>query len=605
LLQKLAQSPNSRILITTRLYPSALQRPTGDPQPGCVAYFLRGLRDDDALALWRALNVSGSRNELAPIFRSVEAHPLLVQALASEVANYRRAPGDFARWRADHPNFDPASLPLVQSRTHILEFALSSLSPKIREVLHPLVGFRMLAGYATLEALLVGADKACASAPELDRALTELEDRGLIGWDRAANRYDAHPIVRGVVWSRTTTDDQRAVHSALEAYFEPMPTPEWENVETLADLTPAIERYYTLAGLGRYDDAIALFRDRLSRATLFRLAAHRERTALLERLFPNGTANLPALSTERDQSCRLNALALSYESSGEPGRSVPLYRRADDLDERAGDKRSRQITLSNLGDLLREIGSLREAAQLLRMALVLSREVEDEWRESVGLQFLGRLLSITGAHALGRVALGRGRHISVTQGDRQFEGIASAYLGELALKRGDPVKAGFWSECAWELAAARRHERDFIRAALLQGSVALVASELSRAEERLHHALTRARRQCRRIRAAGPDRDCRTRAEARRSGERQSQPRRCLGDGRARPVSPPPGRCLRGARRHRSGGGTQRSGDRRRDRGLQGGVVRRAALRLSLGAGESEGAARGARRARARPAAVR
>ena len=188
-LQKLAQSPNSRILITTRLYPSALQRPTGDPQPGCFAYFLRGLREDDALALWRALNVSGSRNEMAPIFRSVEAHPLLVQALASEVANYRRAPGDFARWRADHPNFDPTSLPLIQSRTHILEFALSGLSPKIREVLHTLVGFRMPAGYATLEVLLAGPDKACASAPELDRALTELEDRGLIGWDRAANRY--------------------------------------------------------------------------------------------------------------------------------------------------------------------------------------------------------------------------------------------------------------------------------------------------------------------------------------------------------------------------------------------------------------------------------
>src|SRR5262249_8071922 len=60
-LQKLAQSPNSRILTTTRLYPSALQRPTGDPRPGCFVYFLRGLHEDDALGLWRALNVSGSR----------------------------------------------------------------------------------------------------------------------------------------------------------------------------------------------------------------------------------------------------------------------------------------------------------------------------------------------------------------------------------------------------------------------------------------------------------------------------------------------------------------------------------------------------------------
>jgi hypothetical protein len=104
--KKLAQVAKSHILITTRLYPSALQLPTGFPFPACFAYFLRGLSDDDALSLWRALGVSGSRDELLPIFRSVECHPLLVQALASEVANYRKGPGDFTRWRQDHPQFN-------------------------------------------------------------------------------------------------------------------------------------------------------------------------------------------------------------------------------------------------------------------------------------------------------------------------------------------------------------------------------------------------------------------------------------------------------------------------------------------------------------------
>jgi hypothetical protein len=262
-LQRLAQVQNSRILITTRLYPWAVQLPSGHPRPRCSAFFLRGLSDDDALALWRALGVSGSRAELVPIFRSVESHPLLVQALASEVANYKKAPGDFVKWRFDHPQFDPASLPLVQSRTHILEFALKGLSAKVREVLSMVVGFRMPASYATLEALLVGADKACDSAQELDRALTELEDRGLIGWDREANRYDAHPFVRGVVWQLTDAKDQRAIYTALDTHFEPMVVPDEEEVETLADLTPAIERYHTLVSLGRYDDAFALYRNRL------------------------------------------------------------------------------------------------------------------------------------------------------------------------------------------------------------------------------------------------------------------------------------------------------------------------------------------------------
>ncbi|MGA8498910.1 MAG: DUF4062 domain-containing protein, partial [Xanthobacteraceae bacterium] len=159
-LQKLMQTAKSRVLTTTRLYPSALQLPTGYPRPGCFAYFLRGLSDDDALGLWRALDVSGSRAELLPIFHSVGSHPLLLQALAGEVAKYRNAPGNFAQWRTDHPQFDPTSLSLVQSRTHILEFALRNLPTNVREVLNTIVTFRMPASYATLEALLVGTDKA-------------------------------------------------------------------------------------------------------------------------------------------------------------------------------------------------------------------------------------------------------------------------------------------------------------------------------------------------------------------------------------------------------------------------------------------------------------
>jgi hypothetical protein len=57
----------------------------------------------------------------------------------------------------------------------------------------------MPANYDTLTALLIGEAKPCASEQELDAVLAELEDRGLVGWDKRANRYDLHPIVRGVV----------------------------------------------------------------------------------------------------------------------------------------------------------------------------------------------------------------------------------------------------------------------------------------------------------------------------------------------------------------------------------------------------------------------
>jgi hypothetical protein len=73
----------------------------------------------------------------------------------------------------------------------VLHFALRGLGEKHRHVLHTLPAFRMP---TTWDTLLIGEGKPCADARSLDIVLTELEDRGLVGWDKAANRYDLHPI---------------------------------------------------------------------------------------------------------------------------------------------------------------------------------------------------------------------------------------------------------------------------------------------------------------------------------------------------------------------------------------------------------------------------
>jgi len=218
-LRKLAKVRASRILVSTRLYPADLQAGTGASLPGCYAFFLSGLSDDGALELWRAFGVTGSRDTLLPLFNRVGNHPLLIQALASEVAQYRPAPGDFERWLRGNPDFNPFSLPLVQVKSHVLEFALRGLDDEAKQVLRTIAAFRMPASYDTLAAListikvqpkrrgwldaLIGKrqEPETISEQELDAILVELEDRGLVGWDKRANRYDLHPIVRGVVWS--------------------------------------------------------------------------------------------------------------------------------------------------------------------------------------------------------------------------------------------------------------------------------------------------------------------------------------------------------------------------------------------------------------------
>src|ERR1035438_2957481 len=82
-LRKLSACRAARVLISTRLYPADLEdRHTGDPLPGCGKLDLRGLSDADALDLWRAFGISGTRDALLPIFQTFGKHPLLIKALA-------------------------------------------------------------------------------------------------------------------------------------------------------------------------------------------------------------------------------------------------------------------------------------------------------------------------------------------------------------------------------------------------------------------------------------------------------------------------------------------------------------------------------------------
>lgn len=203
-LRRLARIRTTRVLVSTRLYPADLQLLNGQPHPGCFPLFLDGLSDQDALDLWRAYGARGSREVMLPIFRTFDKHPLLIQLLAYEVAEFHGAPGDFDAWRAANPDFNPFDMPLVNVQSEVLAFALRGLTRAELRTLHVIAGFRMPASMETVKALLIRAtgDDISDQQPfptlhELDLSLTALEDRGLLGWDRRANRYDLHPIVRG------------------------------------------------------------------------------------------------------------------------------------------------------------------------------------------------------------------------------------------------------------------------------------------------------------------------------------------------------------------------------------------------------------------------
>lgn len=499
-LRKLARVRASRILVSTRLFPADLQVPMGEPSSGCAALFLKGLSDQDALELWRAYGARGSRETMLPVFRTFDSHPLLLQLLAYEVANFHDAPGDFDAWRLANPDFDPFGLPLVQVQSHVLTYALRDLSDAEQRTLHTIAGFRMPASIDTIKALLMRAheqdDRArmpFATLAELDSSLTTLEDRGLLGWDRRANRFDLHPIVRGVVWSTLAPNARANIQDALRSHFEALTTVQLADVESLSDLTPAIELYNTLIGMERYAEAYLVFVNRLQKPTLYRLSAGRLRVELLQRLFPHGQDVAPALSQPLVQSYIFVALAQGYLLIGRPGLATNYARMATEISGQEGTESRHLISLGNLVDALRISGEIRAVETTGKNALILSRKLDDKFGEAMVLLNIGWGLSARGVAHSALVALRRSLSIQKSLSNKQMQSVVNAHLSEHALWLGDAVTALTFAGRAWELAAARHFERDFIHAACLQGKVALQLGDFDTAYERLHHALERAR----------------------------------------------------------------------------------------------------------------
>jgi tetratricopeptide (TPR) repeat protein len=510
-LKKLAQVKGSRILVSTRLYPAELETEGEDPIPGSFRRDLTGLSDEDAVELWRAFNVSGSRDLLLPVFATFDKHPLLIQALAGEVKRYRRAPGNFEEWRKSNPRFDPTKFPRLQDAMgHVLEFALLRLDDKARKTLQVISAFRMPATYDTLTALLVGKSKThfilrtsklitekgrlFDEETNLDTALIELEDRGLVGWDKRANRYDLHPIVRGVVWDNLNLDTQRGIYTSLQSHFEALPKiDDWHEVTSLEDLTPAIELYNALIGLERYDDAAGLFYERLCKATLWRLSASRQQAELLEMLFPDGLDQLPRLGRPYDQGLMLQLLALAYHYGGQPGRASPLFSRSNMFASEMKRDDSLSAGLCNLSEALMLSGALREAEATPRRALVITREQHDHFSEATTLVLLGLKLIARGITDESDSALQRSLRIVTARPQAQMEGVINSHLAQRALWLSEFATALSFANRAWKLAYLLNYERDFTYAARRQGEAALGLNDFATADERLHYALTRAR----------------------------------------------------------------------------------------------------------------
>lgn len=391
-LQKLSeQDVASQVLVTTRLYPSDLEGVVEGERAGCKQIVLAGLDDEDGIALWRELGIRGDDEALLAAVRTVQNYPLLMRILAGQIAGFRPAPGDLAAWRASNPSFDPFTLPLVKVRNEVLDFAMTALPPAARLVLLTLAAFRMPVPYDILRPLFVGGGSAFDRDSDLHDALSELEGRGLVGWDRAANRYDLHPVVRRVVWNGVHAAGRELVYEKLHEHLAASPAVADVRASSVDQLAPAVELYYTLIALGRHTEAYGFFNSTIYNVLLVRMNRFRIVAQMLESLFPDGIANAPRLSNKKDIHSARWALAYAYHYAGQPGRAMEVWRSL--ADSVAGD---RSRALHNYADSLLSLGRLRESEK--QMEECVSREKNPEERGyALNRAHLAFLASIRGA----------------------------------------------------------------------------------------------------------------------------------------------------------------------------------------------------------------
>jgi tetratricopeptide (TPR) repeat protein len=513
----------SRILITSRLMPADLETPMGRLLAGCADHELRGLTDEDAIALWNALGATGSRARMLPVFRTFDNHPLLIQILAGVVAHFHTAPGNFDAWRTANPAFNPFGLDLVQVQSHVLACALHSLPPAERRALHVLAACHMPARVEMLKGVLMRtaeadepAQKPFATLGAFDAGLTDLHDRGLLGWDREMRTYDLHPVVRGVVWRGLPEVVKQSVYEAIHVYCDAVPPVAESAIPTLEDLEPAIELFHALIGLGRYDDAYHLFRTRLDDALYYRLGAGRLRYELLAHLLPQGPGEASRLSSGLSQALVLHMRAKGAMFLGHLDDAIHLFQEAIELITPLPDDGAYDLTivvgdihetchferpsdvvrvfLSELSLAHRLAGHLWAAEQAVRTALAMSRRKAQIFEVGIHLYRLGMILSARGEMADANAVFHESLAIwQESCPQREMEGFVYACLARLALWVGNP---GHALELA-ETACRRFHDNqlaiDMMYGVRLQGMARLALGDLNAAEEYLNFALTEAR----------------------------------------------------------------------------------------------------------------
>lgn len=329
----------------------------------------------------------------------------------------------------------------------------------------------------------------------LDSILTDLEDRGLVGWDKKANRYDLHPMVRCAVWSTLDPSAKRNIYSELRGYFEGIARPgNWKTIGVLDDLTPTIELFNTLIGLEKTEEACDLFFEHIDLPTDYRLSASRVRIELLTPLVGSSISGSPRIEEPSQLLRTLNALGRSHVGVGELQSGLSYLESGITLSEQSpllsgpdGE------CLYDLSHALRIAGCLRASEGTALRALA-RFGASAPWLPLFRCSLrLALTLAVCARDSDSKIILRRAQVAAQKFGIRAFQTFVHGVVAQCAIWRNELGLAANVANEAWTWAQSGPYERDAIRIERLLACATLISGSPAVAKEHLGHALARAR----------------------------------------------------------------------------------------------------------------
>jgi hypothetical protein len=271
----------SKVLITTRLFPTALENNSHEPLPGLRVISLQGLEPSDAERLLRAMGVTGRSPDIQHYMSAVlGCHPLVVGVVGGLVVNYLKRPSDFDAWAADEDGgaaIRLSAMDLTQRRNHVLKSSIDALPPNSRRLLYRLSLLIGAVDYQTARALSE-TDGRPATGPDrlFEINVNDLRRRGLLQWDRRLNEFDLHPVVRGYAVDSMSDRDLNEMGRQNVDYFSARAPRSMERARTFDQLKDAIQVVMTLIRLRYHWRALEALNGQLAAAMLWNAELHHQ-----------------------------------------------------------------------------------------------------------------------------------------------------------------------------------------------------------------------------------------------------------------------------------------------------------------------------------------